>query len=141
ALTTFVDTNVFVYSFDANNGAKQERAQNWLDHLWSSRSGRLSTQVMSEFYVTATRKLNPSLSLHAAHAELRQLVAWRPVAISHPLVQAAWSIEERFGLSYWDALIVAAARRSRSECLLTEELQDGQDLDGVVIVDPFRHEP
>ena len=54
---------------------------------------------------------------------------------------AAWSIEDRFGLSFWDALIVAAAQVSRCEVLLTEDLQHDLDLDGVRVVDPFQVEP
>ncbi len=137
----FVDTNVLVYCRDASEPHKQPEAQEWVERLWRERRGRISTQVISEYYVTVTRKLSPGLSPDAARRELRLLLAWRPLSINTALIEEAWRIEERFQLSWWDAMIVAAARQSGCRWLLTEDLQDGQDLDGLVVVDPFAHSP
>jgi predicted nucleic acid-binding protein len=136
----FVDTNVLVYARDRADQRKHERAAEWMRHLWSAGEGRLSIQVLQEYYATTTRKLEPGLSLEAARADVRDLVAWRPVQIDPGALEAAWSIQDRFGLSFWDSLIVAAAHIAGCGVLLTEDLQHGMNVDGVRVVDPFRVE-
>jgi predicted nucleic acid-binding protein len=134
----FVDTNVLVYTRDASEPDKQPRALEWMRLLWDSGSGRLSHQVLQEFYVTTTRKLRPGLPPEQARADVRDLLSWRPLTVDGDLLEAAWSIEDRFGLSFWDALIVASARTAGCRSLLTEDLQEGLELDGLRVVDPFR---
>src|SRR5918992_3421231 len=90
-------------------GSARATAQGWMEHLWTSASGRLSVQVLQEFYVTVTRKLRPGLPAEEARADIRDLAAWRPLGIDEPMVEAAWRLEDRLGLSFWDSLIVAAA--------------------------------
>lgn len=133
----FVDTNVLVYARDSSEQAKQERARAWIGHLWETAEGRVSVQVLQEYYVTMTRKLRPGLSHDDARADIKDLVAWHPVESRPPLLEAAWSVEDRFAISFWDALIVAAAQEAGCSHLLTEDLASGMDLDGVVVVDPF----
>lgn len=137
----FVDSNVFVYSRDASESEKQPRARAWLEGLWKSRRGRVSAQVLEEFYVTVTGKLDPGLPTREARSDVRALEAWNPVAIDHSLLPAAWDIEDRYGFSFWDALILAAARRLDCGYVLTEDLQDGQEVEGLEIVDPFQRIP
>ena len=72
---------------------------------------------------------------------MTSLVTWRPILVDLPTIDAAWAVEHRFGLPWWDSLIVAAAQVGGGTHLLTEDLQDGQSLDGVTVVDPFRHDP
>jgi predicted nucleic acid-binding protein len=134
----FVDTNVLVYARDTADPAKHARASEWVAHLWDSAQGRVSVQVLHEFYVTTTRKLRPGLSPAEARADVIDLLAWEPVALDAGILGAAWSLEDRFGLAFWDALIVAAAQVARCEVLLSEDLQHGADLDGVRVADPFR---
>ena len=74
----------------------------------------------------------------AARAEVRNLMAWLPAAMDTALLEPSWRIQK---LSFWDAAIVAAAKASSCRCLLTEELQADQDLDGVVVIDPFVRDP
>jgi predicted nucleic acid-binding protein len=137
----FVDTNVLVYARDAGETVKQPKARAWLEHLWRTRSGRLSQQVLSEFYVTVTRKLDPGLPPADARAEVRDLSAWRPIAIDTDVIEAAWALEDAHSLSFWDALIVAAAAATRCDVLLSEDLSDGQTYDGVTVFSPFTHQP
>jgi predicted nucleic acid-binding protein len=134
----FVDTNVLVYARDASDPAKQSTAAAWIQHLWTGAGGRLSVQVLQEYYVTVTRKLAPGLNADEARDDVRDLAAWRPVKIDEAIVEGAWRIEDRFGLSFWDSLIVAAAQAADCETLLTEDLQHGFDIDGLRIADPFR---
>lgn len=137
----FVDTNVLLYARDASEPSRQPLAQRWLDRLWEERTGRLSHQVLHEYYVTVTRKLKPGLTPEEARADVRDLLAWRPARMDAPMLEDAWWLETRFALSHWDALIVAAARALGCRHLLTEDLQHGQDLDGIMVVSPFRVEP
>lgn len=137
----FVDSNVLVYRRDASEEAKQPRAARWVEHLWRTRTGRLSLQVLQEFYQVVTRRLDPGLPVAEARREVRELSTWRPVPTDVELVSGAWEIEDRYGLSFWDALIVSAAQRAGCRRLLTEDLQTGQDLDGVLVVNPFETPP
>lgn len=139
--TIFVDTNVIVYSLDPGKKAKQERALVWMSEAWKKRRGRVSTQVLQEFYVTVTSKLKPGLDRETARRHVRALMLWRPTPITSPLVERAWSVQDRFGFSWWDSMIVAAAQTEGCSYLLTEDLQDGQDLDGLIVLNPFMHEP
>ena len=135
----FVDTNVLVYARDAAHAEKQERAASWMSYLWRSRSGRLSFQVLQEFYVTVTAKLKPGMNLEMARSEMRTLMSWNPLAVGPTIVERAWAVQDRYQMSWWDALIVSAAQTANCRYLLTEDLQDGQDLSGVKVVNPFEH--
>ena len=137
----FVDTNVLVYQLDVREPDKQAQARVWLDRLWSTRSGRISSQVLQELYVTLTRKLEPGLEREAAQKVVRALWAWQPVLIDERAFTVAWSIQDRFGLSWWDSLIVAAARLAGCSHLLTEDLQHDQDFEGLRVVNPFKTSP
>lgn len=137
----FVDTNVLVYARDRSAGDARERAATWLSYLWRTRTGRLSFQVLQEYYVTVTSKLKPGLPRADARADVQDLMTWIPRAVDGTTLETAWAIEDRFGLGFWDALVVASARAAGCRYLLTEDLQDGQDLDGLVVLNPFRVEP
>lgn len=135
----FVDTNVLLYAFDDFDQKKQQAARVWRAELWKARGGRVSFQVLQEFYAKVTQKW--PAAREEARAEVRDLMAWRPLAVSAELLEYGWKIQDRYRLSFWDALIVAAAKATSCACLLTEDLQDGQRLDGVIVVNPFLHEP
>jgi len=137
----FVDTDVFVYARDASEPLKQPRAHAWLEQLWSHRTGRVSVQVLNEYYVTVTRKLDPGLSRPEARADVQALMVWDPVPIDEDLVRRAFGLEDVASLSWWDALIVAAARQSGCRFVLSEDLPTGQIIDGMRIVSPFEVAP
>ena len=137
----FVDTNVLVHARDRTDEDKHGRALAWLAALWEERAGHLSWQVLQEYYVTATRKLDPPRDAASAREDVTSLVTWRPIPIDLVTIDAAWAVEDRFGLSWWDSLIVAAAQVGGCSHLLSEDLQDGQLLDGVTVIDPFVHTP
>lgn len=137
----FVDTNVLVYARDSAAGTKQARAAEWMGYLWRSGRGRLSIQVLHEYYHTVTRKLQPGLDAASARQEARQLMQWQPVELSPAVLERAWSVQDQHAISFWDALIVAAAQIARCDYLLTEDLQGGQSLGGVMVLNPFQHHP
>lgn len=133
----FVDTNVLIYGFDDSDPPKRDRAQAVMRRLWESRTGCLSHQVLQEFYATATRKLRPALPLREARLEVEQLLSWGPVAMSPGILKLAWQVEDRHFFSWWDSLIAAAALAQDCRLLLTEDLQDGMEIDGLRVVNPF----
>lgn len=138
----FVDTNVLVYDRDERDAAKHTRAREWMASLWTRPGlGVVSSQVLTEFYWTVTRKLRPGLDTDAARRYVRALMAWEFVSVDRTIIDRAWIVEERFGLSYWDSLVVASAQACRCRALLTEDLQDGQEFDGVRVLNPFAHTP
>lgn len=133
----FVDTNVLVYADDLADARKNQRANEWLDALWAAHSGRLSTQVLNEYYATVTRKLSARLTQGDARAKVRRFQLWQPWQVDHQTVETAWGLEARFQLSWWDSLIAASASQSGCRILLTEDLQHAQQLGGLTVVNPF----
>ena len=141
ASRVFVDTNVLVYLRDTRTPEKQARCAEWMSFLWESRAGRLSTQILQEYYVTVTGKLDPGMPAEEARDDVMALAAWSPRSIDLDLLESAWEVQDRWGFSFWDSLIVAAARALVCTTLLTEDLSHGQDLDGLRIVSPFAELP
>lgn len=136
-MTTFVDTNVLVYAHDLSETVRRPVAQALLDELWRDRAGAVSTQVLSEFYVVATRKFDPPMSRPAARELVAAYGAWPVVQVDLALILAASTLEERHTLSFWDALIVEAASRAGARRLVSEDLQAGRPIRGVVVENPF----
>lgn len=141
AWTVFVDTNVLLYAEDRADAAKHHAARQWVGELWKRRCGRLSGQVLGEFYVNATRKLRPAMPPGDARAEVRRYQRWQPWTADQATVETAWGIESRFQLHYWDALMLAAAQHQGCNLLLSEDLQHDFRVDGIRIVNPFQTGP
>ena len=133
----FVDTNVLVYARDTGDAAKQARAAAWLEILWREQAGRTSTQVLSEYYVTLTRKMDPGVSSAEAWDDVSALFTWRPQAIDEAVMRRGREIEQRHRLSWWDSLIVAAASAQGCALLLSEDFQDSSVYAGVTVRSPF----
>lgn len=136
-MPTFVDTNVLAYAHDASEQRRQPIAASLISDLWRSREGVLSTQVLTEFYVVATRKFRPPLSRRETRGLVDAYSAWRVVHVDPALIVAASALEEQHSLSFWDALIVEAARRSGAGRLLSEDLRHGRRIAGLVVENPF----
>lgn len=133
----FVDTNVLLYAIDDREPDKRDRSRLWLAACWSRHCGRLSTQVLNEFYWNVRRRFSSALAGGDARAEVRRYQSWQPWMIDHATVESAWAVEARHRLAYWDALVVASAQQQGCTILLIEDLQHGQSIDGVRIVSPF----
>ncbi|HLG22852.1 MAG TPA: PIN domain-containing protein [Candidatus Manganitrophaceae bacterium] len=134
---TFVDTNVLLYAYDRDAGAKHLRAKTILEGLWETRNGVVSVQVLQEFYVNVTRKIPKPLPRRDARRLIEQYLAWEVVSVHGPMILAASEVEEKSKLSFWDALIIAAARKGRASLLLSEDFQDGRKFEGMRIQNPF----
>ncbi|MCY4060038.1 MAG: PIN domain-containing protein [Gammaproteobacteria bacterium] len=133
----FVDTNVLVYRHDSTDPAKQSRADEWLSILVHERAARVSYQVLQELFVTLTRKVRPATADEEAREIVRDLASWQPITVDLAILERAWVNQQRYLLSWWDALIVAAAQANGCVALLTEDLQHGQALGDVRVVNPF----
>jgi predicted nucleic acid-binding protein len=133
----FIDTNILLYARDSNQPSKQPIAAAWMSRCWRERRGRLSYQVLQEYYINATQKLKPGLPKELARQDVRNLLAWQPVQTDALLLESAWGLSDRYGFSWWDAQIVAAARRADCAILLSEDMQHGLEIEGLRIVNPF----
>jgi predicted nucleic acid-binding protein len=133
----FVDSNILIYAHDADAGTKQRIAADRLRDLWIAGAGRLSTQVLQEFYVNVTRKIDTPLAAGAAREVVRDYAAWIESPVTAATVVRASEIGEVWRISFWDAMILAAAEQSGAEVLLTEDLNAGQRVAGIEILNPF----
>lgn len=132
----FLDTNVLLYTFDTVAPEKQKRATEAIAQR-ATADLVVSTQVLQEFYVNATRKLRPPMSPEEATREVDALIALEVVPSDARFVRSAIDLAQRADISLWDALIVRAASVAGCEVLLSEDLNAGQVIDGVRIENPF----
>ena len=135
----FIDSNVLLYFVDPVEAAKRARAKEWLDALWMAGRGRLSWQVLHEFYSNATRKMR--LEPEKAREIVDDFSLWRPVDTSLGLLQQAWHWTDVAQLSYWDSLIIAAAHRSGARYVLSEDFQENRQYQDIQVLNPFKHSP
>jgi predicted nucleic acid-binding protein len=131
----FVDTNVFLYAEDEDAGPKRDRARSLLTELLGSGQAVISTQVLQEFFVVATRKLG--LPAEKARQRVELLSQLDVVVIRSELVLGAVDLHRLHALSFWDALVLRCAAVAGCGRLLTEDLAHGQVIDGVRIENPF----
>lgn len=141
---SFVDTNILIYAHDLDSGDRHWHARNVVSALWESGLGMLSTQVLNEFYVNITRKIPTPLNPSAARALIEPYLSWQVQVPGSDSVLRASDIQQRYQISYWDALIVHAAACGGASVLYSEDLNPGQIIEGVRIVNPlqapYRHE-
>ena len=133
----FVDADILVYARDAGETVKQPRAADWIARLWSERAGRTSMPVLSEYYVTVTRKVKPAMAADAAWNDVRSYLVWKPQPADEALLQCTREIEQRYRLNWPDSMVVAAARLQDCALLLTEMLPDGAAFGSVTVRSPF----
>jgi predicted nucleic acid-binding protein len=134
----FLDTNIFVYSFDSGAPAKKRIALALIRNALESQRGIISTQVVQEFLNVATGKLEVSFQPRDAKEYLAQVLA--PLCQVFPtfeLYDRAITIREFYGLSFYDSLIVCGALQAGCKTLVTEDLQAGQRFESVTVLNPF----
>jgi len=133
----FVDTNVLVYAVSRDPGERDKAAR--ANDILLARDVQLSAQVLQEFYVQATRATRSDRLAHEEAVGFVETLLGFPVQhTTTAIVLAALETRERFGISYWDAAILEAARALRCEVVFSEDLGDGRDYDGVRVENPFR---
>ena len=133
----FVDSNILIYAHDADAGRKRERAIHKLKQLWESGAGRLSVQVLQEFYVNVTKKLATPVARSTAREVIRSYGAWVREPTTPDTALRAIEIAELAQIMFRDALIVASAEEMQATHIYSEDLNAGQTIAGVKIVNPL----
>ena len=133
----FLDTNVAVYAYDAAEPAKQAVAQRLLRQGIMEQNSVISVQVLGEFFHAVTRRIRLPMTVAEASRTVNSIKVLPVAEIDAQLVERAIETLRRYGISYWDALIVAAAERSDCGKLLSEDLNSDQRYHGIVVVNPF----
>jgi len=133
---TFIDTNVLIYAHDIDANEKHKIAKEVLQELWSERTGVLSAQVLQEFYVNVTRKIPSPLSKDLARLVVSSYAIWC-LETTPTEILAAFRIEDESRIGFWDALIVSSAAKLGATRILSEDLNAGQRIAGILVVNPF----
>lgn len=136
-MRAFFDTNVLVYLFDADAPEKQDRARRLLEREVTEGRAMLSTQVLQEFYVAVTRQLAKPLDPKTAEQALYNLAQLPVSQVDTGLVLNAAIRCRKDRLSFWDSLIIETALNTGADRLYSEDLHNGHDFDGLVVVNPF----
>jgi len=131
----FVDTNILVYANDLTAGEKHTRAARALERLWVEQTGRISVQVLQECYVTVTQKL--AIARSHAREIVKNYTPWVQCSTTPETILRASEIAEQAQISFWDGLIVASAEQAGASLLYTEDLNAGQIIAGIKIINPL----
>lgn len=134
----FVDTNVIVYAYDKDAGKKHRIAVDIMKDLWRSGRGTISTQILQEFFVTLTKKISAPMDISVVRETIRRLSKWDVAIIDVDTIIRATELQERYNYSFWDSLVVAAAIASGVRTIFSEDLSDGQTIEGITIKNPFQ---
>jgi predicted nucleic acid-binding protein len=137
---TFVDSSILIYAHDLDAGDKQVIAKSLLRQLWSDRTGVLSVQVLQEFYVNVTRKIATPLPKSQARLVVNAYALWCAETTSAEIA-AAFRIEDESRMGFWDALIVSSAEKSGALRIISEDLNTGQSIAGILVENPFANLP
>jgi predicted nucleic acid-binding protein len=134
----FVDTNILIYAHDRDAGVKHERARQLIEQLWSAGQGALSTQVLQELCVNLRRRVARPLPGDEIAKLIEDYLSWQVVVITPQAIVAAVEIEDRYKVSYWDALILYAAESCGAAVLYSEDMSHGQRYGVVEVLNPLR---
>jgi len=133
----FVDTNILIYAHDIDSGLKHDTAVKVITDLWERANGILSNQVLQEFYIVVTKKMPKPTSLPEARVIIKNYLKWQIEENNSNSILRASEIQEKHNISFWDALIVTAAEQAGAAKILTEDMNSGQTIEGVLIENPF----
>jgi predicted nucleic acid-binding protein len=131
----FIDTNILVYSVDGRDPEKKKRSREVLRRLADEGTGVLSTQVLQEFFVAATRRLGSDPLV--AREIMNDFSNFETVTVTHAIINEAVDVSVLNRISFWDSLIVASAASAACSVVLSEDLNSGQRFKGLVVVNPF----
>lgn len=134
----FVDTNILMYAHDLKQGEKYHQARALVQELWEKESGVVSTQVLQELAVNLRRKAARPAAMESTRRIIEDYSTWEVVVNTAESVLGALDLEGRYGISFWDALIVQAAGSCGAEVIYSEDLADGQKYGEVRVINPLR---
>lgn len=133
-----VDTNILLYAYDRGEPSKQPQALTVLDHLAVNGLGVLTSQVLAEFFVNATRRLKPPLTTEEAYGRIQNyLLSWEILDITGPIVLEAARGVRTYQMAYWDAQIWASAKMNQIRVVFSEDFSERVVIEGVSFVNPF----
>lgn len=136
---SFIDTNILVYAYNVDEGEKHAQASALIKKLWDQQMGVLSLQVLQEFYVTVTQKIEKPISPSEATKIVKDYAAaWEIVEPTVQTLLAALEAKDRYQLHFWDAMIFAAAKEAGVTAVYTEDFQHGRVIEGIRFISPFR---
>lgn len=133
----FIDTGILVRFRDISEPIKQKQAAEWLSVLWREHSGKISFQVLNEYYLAVTQKMKPGMDHKTAQTDVTNLMAWKPVVVDQLVIEKGWSIQDRYGFFWRDSLTIASAQKANSSVLLSENFQHERNIGGLTIINPF----
>lgn len=133
----FLDTNIFIYAYDITALKKHTIAKEIVIDLWQSNLGVISAQVLQEFYVNITKKIPKPLDINMAKEIISDLLTWNVFINDGDSILKAIDIGVQYHYSFWDSMILIAAINSNCKLLISEDLNNGQVIDGVTIKNPF----
>jgi predicted nucleic acid-binding protein len=133
----FLDTNILLYARDLSEPSKQPVAQEIIAKAWQQRMGRISIQILNEYFVNVTRKLKPGLSAEEAWNDMDLFMAWNPVPIDRQLISGAFLVYQKYGLSWWDSMVISAAQIANCTSIISEDLSHHQEYFGIQVINPF----
>lgn len=134
----FFDTNILVYANDTNNQIKQDIASELIKAAMLENTAVISVQVLSEFWVTVTQKIEEPLPVAIAEHQIEILGSMKIVDLDYSIFRDALKIQKMNKLSYWDSLIISAANSAGCGIMYSEDLNDGQKIMDLTIVNPFK---
>jgi predicted nucleic acid-binding protein len=134
----FVDTNILMYAHDTSASGKHERAKALLEELWRDRTGIVSTQVLQELAVNLRKKARKPLDAKTTREIVADYLSWQVVVNGGESILEALDLEERYQISFWDALVIQAAQSAGAAIVYSEDMSDGQIYRGVRVVNPLR---
>jgi len=135
----FLDTNILIYADDADSGAKRERAQQIIEAALTNGTGVLSTQILQEYFVVATKKLGLPAETVQKKMEIFSTLTVIVVDVEH--IVEAIKLHRLYGFSFWESLVLRCAKAAGCGRLLSEDLQHGRSVEGVTIENPFTSLP
>ena len=133
----FLDTNILIYAFDRSAGKKHDIAAKIIRDCWKNETGRISIQVLQEFFVNITHKITTPLDHRTARQVVADFAQWLVHSPKVSDLVEALDLQDRFQISFWDAMIIQSATRLGCKQLLTEDLHHGQLYGDVQAINPF----
>lgn len=133
----FVDTNILIYAHDRSTGGKHDRARQLIQQLWDDGGGVLSTQVLQEVCINLRRKVSPPVPVAEVRSLIHDYLSWEIVVNTGESVVGALELEQKYKISFWDALILQAAESSGASILYSEDLAPGASYGTVQVINPL----
>ena len=133
----FIDSNILIYAYNRAEPQKQSVATNLVAGFLQNENAVVSGQVLGEFFSVVTRRIPSPLSVEEATAVIDLISSLPVLDIDSAMVRRAIATHRRYGTSYWDSLIIAAAERAGCTKILSEDMNHGQSYHGIVVVNPF----